>query len=963
MDISSLLEVQVNEGQPSADLSSDPVDSKPKNFIQFRPSEIITPEESKFYRRMFGNDVAQVRFRRLHCSACDEHIGSAPCDSYNMQEHPMLKTLLCAACREFYGDGDFEQGEDATDMFCRWCANGGNLYCCSYCCNTFCDKCIKRNFDTEVRKRIEEDEKWKCFVCDPRDLYTLRGVCRALLLHVKTVTRILKSNPTMPQKDIDSKMELDDSKCCIGKRTTRRKRHVSSSDDDSLQGGPSKRSKVKNGSSKRRKSANKDHNYSSGGDNDKSMPFISNGAARFLPITPRHLVQESAPPGGMSAAQISDELPAPLLHFEQTMIEGDGQILANKPANPKIPEAILNNSAISLNPIPRNLFRGPPGNIINLRPIKLDSVPPGATLHRLARLPTRPNAPMVTIPGRGVPITSASVNQSPKTFLRCKNLSAIPTTTLTGAATPAPAAPSIIDIDSDPEELTVVPPNSSNSPQNSNNSPPNSNTSQQNNQTLKVINPVAVANLDASVMAADNPRRKIFEDVIHHPVKEVDKILTKIRSKLRVELKKAGANLMDNEAHNARVRLNAINRCVHEAVDELTAFNNTIIQQYRPWKESIITGDPIDSGGKIVLKKGERSSKYTSVDMECERDSESDGELDTSDDIDVDNLLDFTNKIRPFVEKDTINRSTNTEIETKSQGVQVYESFETKDYDRSIGYSLLMRTDYDNEKRKEVYKPTVIHDQHFGKYEEQFIFYLQHLEDRGDADSDQEAEGVMDKTSLTDVIDKDIERQEKMIVGDESEETAAKSSDVETSRVDVVELEEPVERKKKSVEVIDDTDAGVGAEKNMDISIEDIICHENIEEVNASDGVTKASEFGPEVTARLPVSSTPGFKTTKDCNGEELSSSGKKVTAGRDDDVQVSNDKLPEVSVADTLPAESLNDSRESNESIKLTASQEAKHEETVIAVKTLIEENSGVGRYVKWKNNTDDDDECMVLE
>lgn len=80
-------------------------------------------------------------------------------------------------------------GDDATDMFCRWCANGGNLYCCSFCSNTFCYKCIKRNFDPILRKKIEADEKWKCFVCDPRDLYNLRGTCWALLQHIQTMNR------------------------------------------------------------------------------------------------------------------------------------------------------------------------------------------------------------------------------------------------------------------------------------------------------------------------------------------------------------------------------------------------------------------------------------------------------------------------------------------------------------------------------------------------------------------------------------------------------------------------------------------------------------------------------------------------------------------------------------------------------------------------------------------------------
>lgn len=79
-------------------------------------------------------------------------------------------------------------------MFCRWCANGGNLFCCSYCSNTFCNKCLKRNLDSDVRKRIEAEEQWKCFVCDPTDLFRIRGICRALLQHIEKVTRFVLSH-------------------------------------------------------------------------------------------------------------------------------------------------------------------------------------------------------------------------------------------------------------------------------------------------------------------------------------------------------------------------------------------------------------------------------------------------------------------------------------------------------------------------------------------------------------------------------------------------------------------------------------------------------------------------------------------------------------------------------------------------------------------------------------------------
>lgn len=58
----------------------------------------------------FSIDISIVRFRKIHCTACDAHIGSAPAQAHNMLEHPVLHTLLCAKCRKFYGDGTFEQG-------------------------------------------------------------------------------------------------------------------------------------------------------------------------------------------------------------------------------------------------------------------------------------------------------------------------------------------------------------------------------------------------------------------------------------------------------------------------------------------------------------------------------------------------------------------------------------------------------------------------------------------------------------------------------------------------------------------------------------------------------------------------------------------------------------------------------------------------------------------------------------
>ena len=59
----------------------------------------------------FVTDIPSVRFCKIHCTGCDVHIGSAPSQIINMFEHPKLRTLLCSKCYDFYGDGDFEQGD------------------------------------------------------------------------------------------------------------------------------------------------------------------------------------------------------------------------------------------------------------------------------------------------------------------------------------------------------------------------------------------------------------------------------------------------------------------------------------------------------------------------------------------------------------------------------------------------------------------------------------------------------------------------------------------------------------------------------------------------------------------------------------------------------------------------------------------------------------------------------------
>jgi transcriptional regulator ATRX len=77
-------------------------------------------------------------YLRLHCTVCDCHIGCTPEATFNMSFHKVLRVLICKDCETFYGNGDFPCGDDGSETFCRWCGQGGQLYCCSVCPNVFC---------------------------------------------------------------------------------------------------------------------------------------------------------------------------------------------------------------------------------------------------------------------------------------------------------------------------------------------------------------------------------------------------------------------------------------------------------------------------------------------------------------------------------------------------------------------------------------------------------------------------------------------------------------------------------------------------------------------------------------------------------------------------------------------------------------------------------------------------------
>ncbi|XP_026286110.1 uncharacterized protein LOC113211824 [Frankliniella occidentalis] len=180
----------------------------------------VTDEELAFYKEMFqSNGIEGVLKLRLHCTSCGRHIGAAPNYIHLGNRHKVLRVLTCNRCRSFYGIGQFTKDSDGSELYCRWCGQGGQVICCSSCPNVFCQPCIRRNFGNVQLNTITALNEWACFLCNYKELWPLRAICWALLSYtMKEKKDALTSNDLRKNE----RLEEDRSKCC-GKKQRKRK--------------------------------------------------------------------------------------------------------------------------------------------------------------------------------------------------------------------------------------------------------------------------------------------------------------------------------------------------------------------------------------------------------------------------------------------------------------------------------------------------------------------------------------------------------------------------------------------------------------------------------------------------------------------------------------------------------------------------------------------------------------------
>ncbi|KAH8345556.1 hypothetical protein KR084_008966 [Drosophila pseudotakahashii] len=228
---SALVKVATPSPSPLARLDVDYTGSK------FEMHSSLSDEERRFYLKMYPN-VDLVNQRKVHCTVCKLHLGTAPASENSIKMHPILRVTHCVKCHDFYNSGEFSKGEDGSELYCRWCGQGGEVYCCSTCPYVFCKSCIVKNLSKGVIVDIEQNEHWNCFSCTSKILWPLRAQHWALVNYLQTHKRALQGLQ-LPELEARRQMLKDNSNCC---RLAKSKASSLSDSMESLESNVSKRS-------------------------------------------------------------------------------------------------------------------------------------------------------------------------------------------------------------------------------------------------------------------------------------------------------------------------------------------------------------------------------------------------------------------------------------------------------------------------------------------------------------------------------------------------------------------------------------------------------------------------------------------------------------------------------------------------------------------------------------------------
>lgn len=288
-----------------------------------------------------------------------------------------------------------------------------------------------------------------------------------------------------------------------------------------------------------------------------------------------------------------------------------------------------------------------------------------------------------------------------------------------------------LDSDSDDEPRVVVQQNNMTTDEGSMDISSISNIS-----SSKIV-PVALTweNNDDEIMREEQPLREMratvakdvsFNEVMLPHTRELDRLLSDTKEKMY--------NLFDLNSAIENIEVKAQQKMEHfycnmrDAVIQLVHINDRVVRQYTEWRRSRKT-EASSSINENALVSQENMN--IPLDMICVNDSDTEFEyqaqvmkpsdLVKDSNIIKDLLFRKTNVVHRGVGDDRVQLSAD-------KAIQVYDTVSI-DYEKSISCSIFTKTNQDSKTDDNISNLPATSDKKFSKYEEQFLFYLQHIED------------------------------------------------------------------------------------------------------------------------------------------------------------------------------------------------------------------------------------------
>lgn len=539
--------------------------------------------------------------------------------------------------------------------------------------------------------------------------------------------RILQNDKIMSQDEIEEKMDLDESECCPRRSKRRQKRkHESNSEEEDETYIPKINGVPVTINMKRKQYKKYKPRYSAQNGTKQVRTMYPTIAIKSRPsLSPSNQLKEPQ-------SQSLRHEPGTNIEHREAAVESTEGIFISSPSTMNVIESPMP-TRYETTTIPPSLYHTALLNQTSasttyIRPAVMSPVPFQPII-----LPPQPVSQMQNSSqsSQSLRSTANAMVTISKPAKKCYKPQLIFPKVRNSDIT---LTPNIIELDSDSDdELKIV---------EQRNDPPNDNSATNVDMDIsdKVI-PVALFSTENDNIKENQLLREMssslkrppssFSEIMSTHCREIDTFLGNVKNIMRDFFV-----LPDNETGTnmelvAKRQIKRFHKNMRETIFNLARINDRVIREYDKWERKTKSKTSSTNQSTVTPRK----DIDIPLNMTCVNESDTDSDyeeseyhvMEPSDRIKSSNILEDLLIFKKDVKHCGVGDSA---LLSKDKMVQVYDVV-SRDYEQCIGYSLLTKAHYNDKTHENVLEPMKISNENFDKYQEQFIFYLQHIEDHG----------------------------------------------------------------------------------------------------------------------------------------------------------------------------------------------------------------------------------------